>query len=92
MGILLLHLRGTVIPTKYWKFTPEEAGCPGKLTCHRLIEGCFAYPGENQQLLVLYWVLACAYIAKVQYSQRTMVETGTQTTALAVLPVLRQKQ
>ncbi|KAK4810794.1 hypothetical protein QYF61_008766 [Mycteria americana] len=55
------------------------ASNPGKLTCH-LIEGCLAYPNENQQLLALYWGLACAYRATVQYYQRTMVEAGTQTT------------
>lgn len=47
---------------------------------------------ENQQLIVLYWVLACAYGATVQYSQRNMIETGTQTTATIILPVVRKKQ
>ncbi|GAB0208044.1 hypothetical protein GRJ2_003270100 [Grus japonensis] len=54
------------------------ASNPGKLTHHQ-IEGCLAYPNENQQLLALYWGLAHAYRATVQYSQRTVVEAGTQT-------------
>lgn len=57
---------GQLSSTKSWKFTPEEAGDPGKLTCYKLIERCLAYPRENQQLLVLYCVLACAYGAAVQ--------------------------
>ncbi|GAB0208081.1 hypothetical protein GRJ2_003273800 [Grus japonensis] len=63
-----------------WDFTPEQASNPSKLMYH-LIEGCLAYPNENQQLLALYWGLACAYRATVQYSQRTVVEEGTQTAA-----------
>ncbi|KAK4806857.1 hypothetical protein QYF61_012578 [Mycteria americana] len=63
-----------------WDFTPEQASNPGKLTCH-LIEGCLAYPNENQQLLALYWGLACAYRATVQYYQRTVVKAGTQTSS-----------
>ncbi|KAK4822911.1 hypothetical protein QYF61_023274 [Mycteria americana] len=46
-----------------------------------LIEGCLAYPNENQQLLALCWGLACAYRATVQYYQRTVVKAGTQTTS-----------
>jgi len=61
-----------------WDFTPELTNNPGKLT-HHLIEGYFAHPNENQQLLALYLGLACAYRATVQYSQRTVVEAGTQT-------------
>ncbi|KAK4810584.1 hypothetical protein QYF61_007321 [Mycteria americana] len=60
--------------------TPEQASNPGKLMRH-LIEGCLAYPSENQQLLALYWGLACAYQATVQYYQRTVVKAGTQTTS-----------
>ncbi|GAB0207069.1 mitochondrial enolase superfamily member 1 [Grus japonensis] len=81
------------------------ASNPGKLT-HHLIEGCLAYPNENQQLLALYWGLACAYRATVQYSQRTVVEEGTQTaaedtvaeigtqtiTATVIAPVVKKKQ
>ncbi|GAB0207417.1 mitochondrial enolase superfamily member 1 [Grus japonensis] len=88
-----------------WDFTPEQASNPGKLT-HHLIEGCLAYPKENQQLLALYWGLACAYRATVQYSQRTVVEAGTQTasedtvaeigtqtiTATVIAPVVKKKQ
>ncbi|GAB0206907.1 hypothetical protein GRJ2_003156300 [Grus japonensis] len=77
---------------------------PGKLMCH-LIEGCLAYFNENQQLLALYWGLACAYRATVQYSQRTVVEAGTQTasedtlvelgtqtTTTLIAPVVKKKQ
>jgi len=46
--------------------------------CH-LIEGCLIDPNENQQLLALYWALACAYLATVQYSQKTVADAGTQT-------------
>ncbi|GAB0206700.1 hypothetical protein GRJ2_003135600 [Grus japonensis] len=87
-----------------WDFTPEQASNPGKLTCH-LIEGCLAYFNENQQLLALYWGLACAYQATVQYSQRTVVEEGTQTaaedtvaeigtqtTTTVIAPVVKKKQ
>ncbi|GAB0209685.1 cAMP-dependent protein kinase inhibitor alpha [Grus japonensis] len=88
-----------------WDFTPEQASNPSKLTCH-LIEGCLAYPNENQQLLALYWGLACAYRATVQYSQRTVVEEGTQTaaedtmveigtqttTTTVIAPVVKKKQ
>lgn len=83
---------GQLSPSKSWKFTPEETGYPGKLTCHKLIERCLAYPSENQRLLVLYWVLACAYGATGQYSRKNIVETGTQTPATAILSVLRKKQ
>ncbi|GAB0210142.1 hypothetical protein GRJ2_003480000 [Grus japonensis] len=83
----------------------NQASNPGKLTRH-LIEGCLAYPNENQQLLALHWGLACAYRAIVQYSQRTMVEEGTQTaaedtlveigtqttTATVIAPVVKKKQ
>ena len=51
---------GRLSPPIAWDFTPEQASNPGKLT-HHLIEGCLAYPNENQQLLALYWGLACAY-------------------------------
>ncbi|GAB0209721.1 hypothetical protein GRJ2_003437800 [Grus japonensis] len=71
---------GRLSPPIAWDFTPEQASNPSKLTYH-LIEGCLAYPNENQQLLALYWGLACAYRATVQYSQRTVVEEGTQTAA-----------
>lgn len=60
---------GQLSPTKSWKFAPEEAGYPGKLTCHKQIERCLAYPSENQQLLGLYWVLACAYGASSVLSE-----------------------
>ncbi|KAM9590504.1 uncharacterized protein ACIBXB_005765 [Morphnus guianensis] len=69
---------GRLSPPIIWDFTPEQASNPGKLTRH-LIEGCLAYPNENQQLLALYWGLAYAYRAIVQHSQRTTVEAGTQT-------------
>ncbi|GAB0210089.1 hypothetical protein GRJ2_003474700 [Grus japonensis] len=83
----------------------SKASNPGKLTCH-LIEGCLAYFNENQQLLALYWGLACAYQATVQYSQRTVVEEGTQTaaedtvaeigtqtiTTTVIAPVVKKKQ
>ena len=51
---------GRLSPPIAWDFTPEQASNPGKLTRH-LIEVCLAYPNENQQLLALYWGLACAY-------------------------------
>ncbi|KAK4826744.1 hypothetical protein QYF61_010997 [Mycteria americana] len=57
-----------------------------------LIEGCLAYPNGNQQLLALYWGLACAYRATVQYSQRTVVEAGTQTTTTVIAPAVKTKQ
>ncbi|XP_054244819.1 centromere protein I [Indicator indicator] len=66
---------------------------------------CLAYPNENQQLLALYWGLACAYRATVQCSKKTvaeagtqtlpediMVEMGTQMTAKEVAPVVKKKQ
>ncbi|KAK4810847.1 hypothetical protein QYF61_008819 [Mycteria americana] len=56
------------------------ASNPGKLTRH-LIEGCLAYPNENQQLLALYWDLAWAYQATNQYYQGIVVKTGTKTTS-----------
>ncbi|KAK4810863.1 hypothetical protein QYF61_008835 [Mycteria americana] len=71
--------------------TPEQASNPGKLTRH-LREGCLAYPNENQQLLALYWGLACAYRATVQYSQRTVVEIETQTTTTVIAPAVKKKQ
>ncbi|GAB0207603.1 hypothetical protein GRJ2_003226000 [Grus japonensis] len=107
---LLVRIRssrflGRLSPPIAWDFTPEQASNPSKLTCH-LIEGCLAYPNENQQLLALYWGLACAYRATVQYSQRTVVEEGTQTaaedtvaeigtqtiTATVIAPVVKKKQ
>ncbi|KAM9591477.1 uncharacterized protein ACIBXB_006274 [Morphnus guianensis] len=72
-----------------------------------LIEGCLAYPNENQQLLALYWGLAYAYRAIVQHSQRTTVEAGTQTasedtmlevgtqtttTTTVIAPIVKRKQ
>ncbi|KAJ7412559.1 Gag polyprotein [Willisornis vidua] len=87
-----------------WDFTPEQVFNPSKLT-HHLIEGCLAQPSENQQILALYWGLACAYRATVQYSQRTVVEagtqtasedtvveTGTQTTTVVTVPVTEKKR
>ncbi|GAB0207108.1 hypothetical protein GRJ2_003176400 [Grus japonensis] len=64
------------------------------------------YPNVNQQLLALYWGLACAYRATVQYSQRTVVEERTQTaaedtvaeigtqtiTTTVIAPVVKKKQ
>ncbi|XP_054671609.1 uncharacterized protein LOC129202590 [Grus americana] len=96
---------GRLSPPIAWDFTPEQASNPSKLTRH-LIEGCLAYPNENQQLLALYWGLACAYRATVQYSQRTVVEEGTQTaaedtvaeigtqtmTTTVIAPVVKKKQ
>ncbi|XP_010568992.1 PREDICTED: uncharacterized protein LOC104833793 [Haliaeetus leucocephalus] len=84
---------------------PPGASNPGKLTRH-LIEGCLAYPNENQQLLALYWGLAYAYRAIVQHSQRTTVEAGTQTasedtmleigtqttTTTVIAPIVKRKQ
>jgi len=60
-----------------WDFTPKQANNLGKLMDH-LIEGCLVYPSENQQLLALYWGVACANQATVQYSQKTVAEAGTQ--------------
>jgi len=68
-------------PLVAWDFTPEQANNPGKLTRH-LIEGFLVYPSENQQLLALYWGLACAYRATIQYSQKTEAESGTQTASV----------
>ncbi|GAB0207342.1 hypothetical protein GRJ2_003199800 [Grus japonensis] len=96
---------GRLSPPITWDFTPEQASNPGKLTRH-LIEGCLAYPNENQQLLALCWGLACAYRATAQYSQRTVVEAGTQTasedalveigtqtiTTTVIAPVVKKKQ
>ncbi|XP_075595208.1 uncharacterized protein LOC142599193 [Balearica regulorum gibbericeps] len=96
---------GRLSPPIAWDFTPEQASNPSKLTRH-LIEGCLAYPNENQQLLALYWGLAWAYRATVQNSQRTVVEEGTQTaaedtvaeigtqtvTATVIAPVVKKKQ
>ncbi|GAB0207263.1 hypothetical protein GRJ2_003191900 [Grus japonensis] len=96
---------GRLSPPIAWDFTPEQASNPGKLTCH-LIEGCLAYFNENQQLLALYWGLACAYRATVQYSQRTVVDSGNQTTSednigeigtqttttTVIAPVVKKKQ
>ena len=97
---------GRLSPPIAWDFTPEQASNPGKLM-HHLIEGCLAYPNENQQLLALYWGLACAYRATVQYSQRITVEAGTQTasenamveigtqtttTTTVIAPVVKKKQ
>lgn len=95
---------GRLSPPIIWDFTSEQTSNPGKLTRH-LIEGCLAYPNENQQLLALYWGLAYAYRATVQYSQRTMVEAGTQTaskdtmleigtqtTTTVIAPVVKRKQ
>ncbi|GAB0206427.1 hypothetical protein GRJ2_003108300 [Grus japonensis] len=100
-----LQHNGKLFIAHAWDFTPEQASNPGKLT-HHLIEGCLAYPKENQQLLALYWGLACAYRATVQYSQRTVAEAGTQTaaedtvaeigtqtiTTTVIAPVVKKKQ
>ncbi|KAJ7415774.1 hypothetical protein BTVI_37409 [Pitangus sulphuratus] len=69
---------GHLTPPVAWDFTPEQIFNPNKLTCH-LIDGCLAYSNQNQQLLALYWGLACACRAAVQYSQKTMTEAETQT-------------
>ncbi|XP_039240626.1 uncharacterized protein LOC120323903 [Pipra filicauda] len=95
---------GRLSPPIAWDFTPEQVFNPGKLT-HHLIEGCLAQPNENQRLFALYWGLACAYRATVQYSQRTvveagtqtafedtMVEKGTQTTTTVAVPVVEKKR
>ncbi|KAJ7407373.1 hypothetical protein BTVI_63407 [Pitangus sulphuratus] len=88
-----------------WDFTPEQLFNPSKLT-HHLMEWCLAYPNQNEQLLALYWVLACAYRTTVQYSEKTVVEagtqtimedtlaeTGTQTTTITVIaPVVKKKK
>jgi len=60
------------LPPITWYFAPEQSNNPDKLR-HHLILPCLAYPSENQQLLAL------AYQATVQDSQRTVAETGTQT-------------
>ncbi|GAB0208835.1 hypothetical protein GRJ2_003349200 [Grus japonensis] len=100
-----LFARSHMEKMRAWDFTPEQASNPSKLTRH-LIEGCLAYPNENQQLLALYWGLACAYRATAQYSQRTVVEAGTQTaaedtvaeigtqtiTTTVIAPVVKKKQ
>ncbi|XP_074713429.1 uncharacterized protein LOC141938453 [Strix uralensis] len=84
---------GRLSPPVAWDLTPEQASNPAKLTQH-LIEGCLVYPDENQQLLALYWGLACAYRAAVQCSQRTVVEMGTQTKTITaeIAPVVKKKQ
>ena len=69
---------GWLSPPTAWDFAPEQADNPGKLICH-LIKRCLVYPHENQQFLALYWGLAWAYRATVQYSQKTVAEAGTQT-------------
>ncbi|GAB0177976.1 hypothetical protein GRJ2_000262900 [Grus japonensis] len=98
------RFRGQLSPPITWDFTPEQASNPGKLACHP-IEGCLAYCNENQQLPALYWGLACVYRSTVQYSQRTVVEAGTQTaaedtlaeigtqtTTTVIAPVVKKKQ
>ena len=99
------RLLGQLSPPIAWDFSPEQANNPGKLTWHQ-IEGCLAYPSENQQLLAPYWRPACAYRATVQYSQRTVAEAGTQTasedsvveagtqttTTTVIAPVMKNKQ
>lgn len=65
---------GQLSPPITWDFTLEQAMNPNKL-----IKGYLAYPNEYQQLLALYWGLACAYGATAQYSERTVVEAGTKT-------------
>jgi len=52
------RFQGWLSPPIAWDFTPEQANNPGKLTC-QLIEGCLVYSNVNQQLLALYWDLAC---------------------------------
>jgi len=74
----LCRFLGRLSPPIAWDFTPEQANSLGKLMHHQ-IEGCLVYPNVNQQLLALYWGLACAYQATVQYSQKTVAEAGTQT-------------
>lgn len=54
-------------PPIAWDFIPEQVINPEKLR-HHLIEGCLAYPNENQQSFPLYWRLSYAYWATVQYS------------------------
>jgi len=87
---------GQLSPLVAWDFTPEQANNPGKLSCH-LIEECLVYPDENQQLLALYWGLACAYQATVQYFQKTAsedsrVEVGTQTTTAVIALLVESKK
>jgi len=48
-----------------WDFTADQANNLGKLTPADRRVPCF--PDENQQLLALYWSLACAYRATVQW-------------------------
>ncbi|KAJ7416688.1 hypothetical protein BTVI_34979 [Pitangus sulphuratus] len=57
---------------------PEQVFDPDKMACH-LTEGCFSYDDPNMQFFALYWGLASAYRAAVDYSQRPKAETETQT-------------
>ncbi|XP_032531570.1 translation initiation factor IF-2-like [Chiroxiphia lanceolata] len=75
MWMNLSRFLGRLTPPVAWDFTSEQVFNPNKLT-RRLMEGCLAYPDQNQQLLTLYWGLACAYQAAVQYSKKTMTEPG----------------
>lgn len=48
------------------------------------VKHALPWPVPGGQLLALYWSLTCAYRATIQYYQRTVVKTGTQTTSANV--------
>lgn len=83
---------GRLTPPITWDFTPEQVFNPNKLT-RRLMEGCLTHSDPNQQLLALYWGLACAYRAVVEYSQNTKAETETQAMPpeVPIAPVVKRK-
>ncbi|KAJ7424042.1 hypothetical protein WISP_30575 [Willisornis vidua] len=72
------RILGRLTPPITWDFTLEQVLNPNRLTRH-LRNGCLAYPGQKQQVLALYWSLACSYRATIQYSQKVMGEAETQT-------------
>lgn len=45
------------------------------------VKHALRWPVPGWQLLAQYWSLTCAYRAMIQYYQRTMVKTRTQTTS-----------
>lgn len=79
---------GRLSPLIAWDLTPQQACNPTELA-HCLAVGSLAYPSETQQLLALYWGFPCSSQAPIQYHQRTMVETGTQTTSGSTMHRIR---
>ncbi|KAJ7397533.1 hypothetical protein BTVI_134541 [Pitangus sulphuratus] len=80
---------GYLTPPIAWDFTPEQVFNPNKLTRH-LMDGCLAYSDQNQQLLALYWGLACAYLSVVQQKNMTEAETQTIMPKVVIAPVVKK--